>query len=73
MLEKVFGKLTNDFKEVPLFQVTFDLNKYKEAGEKGSCDVKIHPTIANDPFITEQLKGIIDHIRTNYDMEKLSK
>lgn len=73
MLDKLFETFTNDFKEVPLFYVTFDLNHYKETGEKDSCTARIHPTLANDPFIDEQIKSVIDHIRNNYDMEDLCK
>lgn len=73
IIEKISKKITNNFKEVPLFYVTFDLNKYKEKGEKGSCDLKLHPQLKDDPFIMEQLNGVVDHIRKNYDMEDLSK
>jgi len=69
----MFKKLTNNYKEVPLFYVTFDLKKYQEQGEKGSCDLKLHPSLEDDKFIVEQLNGLVDHIRKNYDMVKLVK
>lgn len=72
-MRKLFSKLTNNFKEVPLFYVTFNLSKYRQEGEKGSCDLKIHPSLKDDVFIKERLNEIVDHIRRNYDMEKLSK
>ena len=73
MFEYVIKKLTNDFKGVPLFYVTLDLNKYKEHGEKGSCEVKLHPSLKGDEFIINQMNGLIDYIRENYDMNDLSK
>lgn len=73
MFDFLSRKYTNDYKEVPLFYVTFDLNKYKTEGEKGSCELKVHPSLKEDKFIKEQLNGLIDHIRENYDMEELSK
>lgn len=73
MLDKMFRKLTRDYHEVPLFYVTFDLNKYQKEGEKGSCDLKLHPNFKDDAFIVNQLNGLVDHIRKNYDMEKISK
>jgi hypothetical protein len=72
LLKWVTGKLTKGYNEVPLFYVTFNLNKYKENGTKGSCDVKLHPSIS-DEHVKEQLNSLIDYIRDNYDMEKLSK
>ena len=73
MIEKLSKKLTNNYKRVPLFYATFDLNKYKENGEKGSCDLSIHPSLKEDEFIIEQMNGLVDHIRKNYDMENISK
>jgi hypothetical protein len=73
MFGKLSKKLTNNYEEVPLLWVMFNLNKYQKEGEKGSCDLRLHPTLKDDPFIKEQLNGLVDHIRANYDMEKLSK
>lgn len=71
MFNKLSKKFTNNYKETPLFLVTFDLIKYQEEGEKGSCDLKLHPSLREDEFIMEQLNGLVDHIRKNHDMEKL--
>lgn len=73
MLDKLSKKFTSDYKEIPLFYVTFDLNKFLKEGEKGSCDLKIHPSLKGDEFIVEQLNELVDHIRKNYDMEKEMK
>lgn len=73
MFEKMNKKLTKDYTDVPLFWVNFNLEKYKENGEKGSCDLRLHPHLKGDNFIVEQLNGLVDHIRKNYDMEDLSK
>lgn len=72
-MKKLFSKLTNNFKKVPLFYVTFNLHKFKEEGEKGSCELKLHPDLKDDDFIKVRLNEIVDHIRSNYDMEKLSR
>ena len=66
-------KFTRNYKEVPLFWVMFDLNKYLKDGSTNSCISKLHPTIGNDIFIKDKLFEIIDYIRSTYDMEKLSK
>lgn len=72
-MDKIIKKLTNNYKDVPLFYVTFDLKKFENEGEKGSCTLGIHPSLKEDKFVAEQLKGLVDHIRKNYDMEKLVK
>jgi hypothetical protein len=69
----LLGKLTNKFCEVPLFWVTFDLNKYNKYGAKNSCILKIHPELKNDEYIKNTLNDLVDYIRDTYDMEKLSK
>lgn len=70
MLNRLTSKFTNNHNEIPLFYVTFNLNKYKSNGAKGSCDLKVHPEI-KDEYVIEQLKNLVDYIRENYDMEKL--
>lgn len=71
MIDFLNKKLTKDYREIPLFFVNFDLEHYKEHGDKGSCNVKLHPTIKDDEYISEQLKGLIDYIRDNYNMDDL--
>jgi hypothetical protein len=72
MFKSLTSKLTNNHNDVPLFFVTFNLNKFKENGTKGSCEIKLHPSI-KDEHVEEQLKSLIDYIRENYDMEELVK
>lgn len=72
-IQTLSKNLTNENKEVPLFYVTFNLKKYKEFGEKGSCDLMLHPLLKGDEFIVNQLNGLVDYIRKNFDMEDLSK
>ncbi|MED3562361.1 hypothetical protein [Bacillus xiapuensis] len=72
MFKQLTSKLTNNYNDVPLFYVTFNLNKYKENGVKGSCDLRIHPEL-KDEYIKNQLNNLVVYIRENYDMEKLSK
>jgi hypothetical protein len=72
MLNWLSKKFTNSYNEVPLFFVTFNLNKFKESGAKGSCETKLHPSI-KDEYVKNQLNELIDYIREKYDMEELSK
>ncbi len=71
MIKSLKSKLTNNYNEIPLFWVTFNLNKYKENGAKGSCNLKLHPLL-KDEHIKNQLNDLVDYIRENYDMEELS-
>lgn len=73
MFNYIYKKLTNNFDEVPLFIVTFNLNKYKNEGAKNSCMVKIHPELNDDEYIHNTLQDLIDYIRDNYDMEDVSE
>ena len=70
MIDKLINKLTNNHTEIPLFYASLNLVKYKNEGEEGSCDVKLHP-ILKDEYIVSQLNGLIDYIRENYDMDDL--
>lgn len=58
-------------KEVGLFYVNFDLMKYQNEGEKGSCTLNLHPSLKEDPYVVDQLNALVDHIRKNHNMEKL--
>lgn len=72
--KEVFDELSSSGKfpgEFPLLFVTFNLKKYKEYGEKGSCDFSIHPSLSGDELIVIKSNGLVDHIRENYDMEEL--
>jgi len=73
MFKYLYNKLTNNYNKVPLFFVNFNLNHYQQKGVKNSCIVKIHPELKNDKYIVESLNNLIDYIRDNYNMEKLSK
>lgn len=73
MLDKLFKKLTNNYNEVPLFWVDFNLNHYQENGVENSCIAKIHPELKNDQHVKATINGLINHIRNNYDMTKLCK
>lgn len=72
MLKNLTKKLTNNYNEVPLFLVTFNLNEYEKNGAKGSCMVKLHPAL-KDENVVAKLNDLIDYIRDNNDMEKLSR
>ena len=71
MFKKLTRKFTKDYEEVPLFYVTFDLNRYLKDGEKGSCSLSLHPALRGDEFLEEHLIELVDYIRKNYDMKEL--
>jgi len=73
MFKYLYNKLTRNYNKIPLFWVNFNLNHYQQNGVKNSCAVKIHPEFKNDKYIVDSLNNLIDYIRDNYDMEKLSK
>lgn len=65
--------LTKNYTKVPLLWVEFDLNKHKENGAKNSCTLMLHPELLDDEILINKMNDIVDYIRDNYDMEKLSK
>ncbi|MCY8546630.1 hypothetical protein [Bacillus vallismortis] len=73
MFEKLTKRLTNNYNEIPLFYVNFNLNHFLKEGAKGSCVANLHPSLKNDEYIRKQLNDLIDYIRDNHDMEELIK
>lgn len=73
MIKWLIKKTTKQYTKVPLLYITFNLKQYKEYGAKDSCEVKLHPSLKFDDYLTKHLGEIIDYIRENYDMDKLSK
>ena len=72
MFYKFLSKLlTKSHREIPLFVVYFNYRKYKQDGLADSCEVKIHPLIAKDEYINQQLKKVINYIRENYNQEEI--
>ena len=63
--------LTKNLNEIPLFYVTFNYNKFKENGKKGSCNAQVHPNLAGDKHIHDTLNDLIDYIRDNYNLKDL--
>lgn len=70
--DKIVDLLTNKKQKVPLLWVHFDYPKYAKDGANGSCICSVHPDLANDKALQDMLNGLVDYIRDNYDMEKLS-
>ena len=65
---------TKNLTVIPLFAMTFNYKKYKENGKENSCMLyTLHPDIARDEFLKENLQRLVDHIRDNYDMEVFTK
>jgi len=73
MFKWLSRKLTNDYNEVPLLFVIFNLNKYIKNGAKNSCILNLHPVLRDDEYIKSTMNEVITYIRMNYDMEDLSK
>jgi uncharacterized protein YxeA len=63
MFKFLFKKLTKHHNEIPLFIVTFNLNKYQKYGAENSCDLKIHPDLGNDEYIKKTLNDLVDYVR----------
>jgi len=73
MINFINKKLTKNYTEVPLFWVDFNLEKYEKYGAENSCMVKIHPSLKDDEYVKQTLNDLVDYIRSNYDMNDLSK
>ncbi len=73
MINWLIRKLTKKYSQIPLFIVTFNLQKYQDSGEEDSCEIKLHPFLRDDDYILAELKDLIDYIRDVYVMEALSK
>lgn len=74
LLNRWIKKETDGYTNVPLFWVTFNYEKYQKEGKENTCTVHlIDPDLSNDKFVREHLEMVIDHIRNEYDMEKIVK
>jgi uncharacterized protein YeeX (DUF496 family) len=69
----MFKLLTDNYNHVPLFWVDFNLNKFKKDGAKNSCDLQLHPEFRDDQHIIKTLNDLVDYIRDNYNMDKVSR
>ena len=73
MFNWLIKKYTKNYNSIPLFWIEFNLNKYREEGEKGSCLLHAHPDFKDDQYITDTFIDLVDYIRSNYDMEQFTK
>jgi hypothetical protein len=64
-------KIIKNPDDILLFKVTFSLNKYKQNGKENSCNCYCRSEL-KDEFIKITINNLVDYIRNNYDMEKLS-
>ena len=62
---------TKNLQRVPLLRIDFNLQKFRERGNKNSCMCIIHPVLKDDETIRATMYALCDYIRENYDMEKL--
>lgn len=69
---KIVGLLTDKKHKVPLAIIYFNYPKYVEYGADGSCICSVHPDLAQDDILKDLLNQVVDHIRGNYDMKKLT-
>lgn len=73
LLDKWLKWKTKNFTRIPLLGIEFNWQKYQKDGAKGSCDVFfLHHELYEDEVLKEKIFAVIDHIRTNYDMEKFT-
>ena len=63
--------LTNNLTKIPLLYINFNYQYYKKHGEKNSCLLNVHPELRNDKYIIDTMNSLVDHIRANYNMEKI--
>lgn len=63
---------TRNLTRIPIFTMTFNYSKYKKDGAKDSCMFYCLPDIANDEFVKEKLCEVVDYVRDNYDIEKIT-
>lgn len=61
--------LTNNLKEIPLLNVTFNYTKFKYTGKVNSCMCNLHPMLQNDDKLIKMTNDLVDYIRDNYDMD----
>ena len=75
MFNKIYNQfvniLTKNKTELPLIFINFDYQKWMTNGLIGSCAVHIHPVLADDEILQQQIKEIIDGIRERYDMHDM--
>lgn len=73
IIDKIGALLTKNYKEVPLLRISFDLEGYQRNGAAGSCMCTTHPELSKNEVLLGKMFDLVDYIRNNYDMEKLSK
>jgi len=71
MFKFITKKLTKKFTRVPLFTIYLNFVKFKLEGKQNSCVASIHPRLREDKHIEKTLKGLIDYVRDNYDMDEI--
>lgn len=73
MFNRWLKRKTKKFTIIPLFNITFNYQKFLKDGAKYSCDVHYHPDFKDDDKLRQMLYNVIDYIRDNYDMEQFTK
>lgn len=73
LADKIVDFLTSKKCKIPLIYINFNYPQYVQNGEKGSCICSVHPDLRYDEKLISMLNEVVDYIRGNYDMEKLTK
>lgn len=73
MFNKWLKWKTKNFTIIPLFNITFNYQKFLKDGAKGSCDCHFHPDFKDDDKLEQMIFDVVDYIRSNYDMEQFTK
>ena len=63
--------LTRNWRKIPLVIITFNYNKYKKNGKKGSCNLDVHPLLQTDPHVAEVIYELVDYIRGKYNLDEI--
>lgn len=73
MLNKMLKWKTKNFTIIPLFNITFNYQKFLKDGASGSCECHFHPDFKDDDKLKQMIFDVVDYIRSNYDMEQFTR
>lgn len=73
LFDRIVKWKTKNLTCIPLLGVEFNWQKYKQEGAKDSCSVFfLHRELYEDEVLKKMLGEMVDHIRSNHDMEKFT-
>lgn len=70
LLDRLIKWKTQNYTHIPIMGITFNWQKYIKDGPEGTCEVYfLQYELSKDEVLKEKIFDVIDHIRSNYDME----